>query len=134
MNLTNQVIATKENFMDFIKNYPANIPVVMINIMKFKTTTATGEAGKKAYMRYSKNVAPLLKGVGGRIIWSGIVNKTVIGDLADKPDMVAIVEYPSKQAFVNMATSPAYQAIKEDREISLEYGGLLASSTLIMLQ
>jgi len=38
MNLTNQVMGTKEAFMDFIQNYPSDTPVVMLNILKFKAT------------------------------------------------------------------------------------------------
>ena len=45
--------------------------------------------------------------------------------------MVAIVEYPSVAKFVEMSTSDAYRAISHDRELSLTYGGLLASSTIL---
>ena len=130
MNLTNQVVPTREQFLQFIKEYPADEPVVMVNILKFKgKVEGSDEAGKLAYARYGKNVAPLLKGVGGRVIWAGKVNMTVIGDQEDQPDMVLIVEYPSSAKFVEMSTSEAYQAIAHDRELSLEYGGLLASGT-----
>lgn len=130
MNLTDQVVPTREQFMQFMKEYPADEPVVMINILKFKgKVEGTDEAGKLAYARYSKNVSPLLKGVGGRVLWAGNVNMTVIGDADDQPDMVLIVEYPSSAKFVEMSTSEAYRAIAHDRELSLEYGGLLASST-----
>ena len=36
MHLSDQVQATKESFVDFIKNYPSQTPVVMVNILKFK--------------------------------------------------------------------------------------------------
>ena len=38
--------------------------------------------------------------------------------------------YPSKEAFIEMSTSEAYKKISHDREISLEYGGLLATETI----
>ena len=130
MNLTNQVTPTREQFIDFMKNYPADEPVVMVNILKFKAKSGTGsESGAAAYARYGRNVAPLLKAVGGRIIWSGKVNMTIIGDSDDQPDMVLVVEYPSAAKFVEMSTSEAYRAIAHDRELSLTYGGLLASAT-----
>lgn len=133
MNLTNQVTPTREQFIDFIKNYPADEPVVMVNILKCKAQSGTGdESGAAAYARYGRNVAPLLKAIGGRVLWTGKVNMTVIGDSEEQPDMVLIVEYPSAAKFVEMSTSEAYRAIAHDRELSLTYGGLLASSTMTL--
>ena len=131
MHLTNQVTAPKENFVDFIKNYPSGTPLVMLNILKFKAQSGKGdETGERAYNRYSRNVAPLLKKVGGKAIWAGNVTQTVIGDYTSQPDRILIVYYPSKEAFIEMATSEAYAEIKEDREIALEYGGLIATETI----
>ncbi len=131
MHLKDQVTPQREDFFAFANDYPADTPVVMINILKFKDKSGKGEeSGREAYGRYSKNVAPLLAKVGGKVLWAGNVNQTVIGDTADQPDTVLIVQYPSKQAFISMSTSNEYRAISEDREIALEYGGLLASSTI----
>lgn len=131
MNLTNQVTPNREQFIEFMKTYPPDQPVVMVNLLKFEATAGTGdESGAAAYARYARNVAPLLKAVGGRVLWSGTVNATVIGDYDDQPDMVAIVEYPSVAKFVEMSTSDAYRAIAHDRELSLTYGGLLATTTV----
>jgi len=132
MLLNNQIVATGEQIKKIAQDYPKNTPVVMVNILKFKAKTDKGdESGQAAYMRYSKNVAPLLEKAGGKVLWSGQVNMTIIGDTEDQPDMVLVVEYPSIQNFLAMVTSSEYQAVKEDREIALEYGGLLASSSLI---
>ena len=130
MNLTNQIVPTREQFMKLMKEYPAGEPVVMVNIIKFRGQLADSEeSGAAAYARYSRNVFPLLKKVGGQILWAGNVNMTVIGDSEEQPDMVLIVEYPSSAKFIEMSTSEAYRAIAHDRELSLEYGGLLASTT-----
>jgi len=131
MQLSNQVLPTPENFIGFIKNYPSQTPVVMVNILKFKANSGNdNESGEAAYNRYSKNVAALLSKVGGRLIWGGNVKKTIIGDYISQPDRILIVYYPSKEAFVEMSTSKAYNKIKADREISLEYGGLLATESI----
>ena len=133
MNLTNQVTPTKEQFVKLMKEYPPDEPVVMINLLKFKEKSDTGdETGEEAYARYGRNVAPLLKAVGGRLLWSGKVNMTVIGDKEDHPDMILIVEYPSVAKFAEMSTSEAYRKIAHDRELSLTYGGLLASNTAVL--
>ena len=130
MNLTNQIVSTREQFKDFITNYPDDTPVVMVNILKFKRITEGGLSGRERYKRYSINVAPLIKKAGAKILWAGNVRKTVIGDSNSEPDMILIVKYPNKQAFVNMATSPDYQLVKDDRELAIEYGGLLASESI----
>lgn len=131
MNLTNQVMASKEDFVNFIKNYPADTPVVMFNILKFKNQTDDGsKTGEASYNEYGKACDPLIKKVGGRVIWAGKVNKTVIGDSSDQPHRILVVEYPSKQAFIDMSTSEEYAKISHLREMALEYGGLIATETI----
>ena len=131
MHLTNQVLATSEVFVDFIKNYPAQTPLVMLNMLKFKEKTDDGvETGEAAYDRYGRNVAPLLAKVGGKAIWGGQVQRTLIGDLSSQPDRILIVYYPSKEAFIEMATSEAYAKISHDRERALVYGGLIVTETM----
>ena len=72
MNLTNQVVPSKEEFVDFIKNYPSNTPLVMVNILKFKEKSGKGEeTGREAYERYSKNMESLVAKAGGKVVWAG---------------------------------------------------------------
>lgn len=130
MNLTNQVTPTKEEFVDFIKNYPSNTPLVMVNILKFKEKSGQGEeTGKEAYERYSKNMESLVANAGGKVIWAGNITRTIIGDYSSHPDMIAIVSYPSKESFIAMSTTPKYEEISKDRKIALEYGALLATES-----
>ncbi len=135
MNLTNQVLSRKEDFLAFINNYPSNTPVVMVNILKFKDRSGIGEeTGKEAYKRYARNVTPLLAKVGGKFLWAGKVNQVIIGDQDHKPDQILIVQYPSKEAFLEMATSEEYSIVGKDRDIALEYGGLIATESIDMMQ
>jgi len=130
MNLTNQVLAPKENFVDFIKNYPSQTPLCMLNILKFKEQTEDGRTGEEAYNTYMKEVTPLLEKAGAKTIWAGNVVKTIIGDYTTQPDRIFVVYYPSKEAFIEMSTSEAYAAIGHHRHLSLEYGGLIATETI----
>ena len=131
MNLTNQVTPSKEAFVDFIKNYPSNTPLVMVNILKFKEKSGNGdETGKAAYARYSKNMVSFVEKAGGKLIWGGNVTKTLIGDYDTQPDMFLIVSYPSKEAFITMSTTPAYEEVSKDRKIALEYGSLLVTTPI----
>ena len=55
MHLT-QVSPTNEQIAQLM-SYPQDTPVVMTNIIKFKSKTNNGnETGQEAYMRYFKNV------------------------------------------------------------------------------
>ncbi|MFK7933204.1 MAG: DUF1330 domain-containing protein [Saprospiraceae bacterium] len=132
MLLNNQIEATREQFRNLVHNYPKGQPVVMINILKYKEKVdGSDETGQESYMRYGKNMAPLLEKHGGKIIWMGKVNHTIIGDDSDQPHTIALVEWPDIQNFIDMSTSPEYQPIAPDRVQALAYGGLLASSTIM---
>jgi uncharacterized protein (DUF1330 family) len=129
MQLT-QVSPTKEQIAQLM-SYPQDTPVVMTNIIKFKSITDDGnETGQEAYMRYFKNVQPLVAKAEAKVIWKGTVAMTVIGDSNDSPHMIFLVEYPTTQHFLNMITNPEYQKISVDRSIALEFGGLIACKTL----
>jgi uncharacterized protein (DUF1330 family) len=88
-------------------------PVVMLNLLAFKP-----DGGAERYAEYGEAVAPLLAGVGGRIIFAGAVSRALIGD--GEWDLVAIAEYPTRQAFLDMIGSPEYQAVAHMRTEALE--------------
>ena len=130
MHLTNQVNPTKEQFEE-LQNYPADTPVAMLNLVKYKGKTDVGdESGKEAYARYSKNVVPMLKAVGGKVLYMGTVAQTFIGDADNQADLILLVQYPNVQAFFSMITNPTYLEISKDRKIALQYGGLLATTPI----
>ena len=129
MVLTNQVTPSKEEFVKFIKEYPANTPITMINILKFKEKSGNGEeTGKEAYLRYSKNMVALMEKANGKVVWMGNVHQTIIGDYESHPDMLLLVAYPNKESFITMCTTPEYEEISKDRKLALEYGGLMVST------
>jgi uncharacterized protein (DUF1330 family) len=88
-------------------------PVVMLNLLAFKP-----DGGAERYAEYGEAVAPLLAGVGGRIIFAGAVSRALIGD--GEWDLVAIAEYPTRQAFLDMIGSAEYQAVAHMRTEALE--------------
>ena len=131
MKLTDQIVADGKHFMETLASYPKDEPVTMINILKFKAKSGRGEeSGEEAYRRYSMNVAPLVQKAGAEVVWVGKINGTIIGDYEDQPHMLLLVKYPNIQAFMDMAMSEEYQQVKHDREIALEYGGLLPAQEL----
>ena len=101
--------------------------VVMVNLLKFKER-ASGEegSGAEAYGRYSDAVVKQVEARGGRIVWMGRVENVLIGDTeADGWDVVALVAYPSRQAFIDMVSSSEYQESHTHREAGLERTVLL---------
>lgn len=107
----NAVSPSPEQLQQFLA-LPVDGPVVMLNLLKFKP------GGQAEYLKYGAAVQPLLAENGARMIFSGRAEFCLIGH-ADW-DMVALVEYPSRQALITMTTSEAYQAIHHHREAGLE--------------
>jgi len=92
-------------------------PVVMLNLVQFRALAGDGGGtGHDAYLRYSRGFVPLLKQVGGTILWAGDVTGVAIGDdRGDAWDYAVLVRYPHRRAFVDTMTSDAYRAINADR-------------------
>ena len=111
---------------------PADRPVVMLNLLQFKdraTAPDEGLTGEEAYQRYADEMTRFVESRGGRVIWSGRVDGQVIGDGAGDFTMAALVEYPSRKAFVEIATSPKVAEIGVHRAAGLEGQWLLATTT-----
>lgn len=111
---------TSEQIRELIESGQTG-PVVMLNLLKFRP------GGEASYRRYGEAVLPIVGDLGGRLLWQGRADSVVIGDLeADDWDVVALVEYPSRQAFIQMVSSPVYQEIAGLRSDALEESRLVA--------
>lgn len=127
--LENHVLPTEQQIKQLM-SAPNDTPLVMVNILRFKTLTGNAEeSGAVAYQRYSNNVLPLLQKAGGKVLWQGTVQHTIIGDDDQSPHMFLLVKYPSRQHFLSMVMSEEYHQISSDRTIALEFGGLYATTT-----
>jgi uncharacterized protein (DUF1330 family) len=124
--ILDKVDPTPDSIKQLVADYPADQPVVMLNILRFVETTESGEEGETVYRRYSANAVKHLEKTGAKVLWAGKVVSAVIGNHDDKPHQILLVEYATVQQFLGMVMSPEYQAITKDRTMSLEYGGLYA--------
>ena len=88
-------------------------PVQMLNLLDFKP-----DGGAERYAEYSAAVAPLLEKAGGRIVYAGAGGGALIGPTGW--DLVAVVEYPTRRAFIEMTSSPEYLEIAHLRTEALE--------------
>ena len=98
-------------------------PVVMINLLQF------GPGGSESYRRYAQEVQPFLESAGATVVYAGDVSHVVAGDI-DKPwwDAIVVVRYPSRAAFVAMASDPDYhEKAHVHRVAALESTHLIAT-------
>ena len=94
-------------------------PVFMLNLLRFRATTESGEPGAEAYGRYAAAAAGHLARVGGEIVWAGGCSPAVIGPEEGEWDVAAVVRYPSRKAFLEMVADPDYQRAAADRTAAL---------------
>ena len=111
----------KEQFIELM-NAPDEGPVVMLNLLKFKSG-----GGSKEYGKYGRSAVDMVEARGGKVLWMGRVDQTLIGDVDEQDwDAIALVQYPSRKAFVEMTSTKEYEAAHEHRESGLERTVLLA--------
>jgi uncharacterized protein (DUF1330 family) len=107
----------QEGFAAFAERAGEGGPVVMLNLLSFQP-----EGGRDRYEEYGVGVAPLLEKAGGRIVFLGDPAPSLIGE--DSWDLVVLVEYPTRQAFLDMIGSAEYRAIAHLRTDALTKGEL----------
>ncbi len=132
------ITPTREQFTEFAHG-TRDGEVVMINLLHFarpddkaETKTADDAPGKGAYREYSDQVIKMVEARGGKVIWTGRPENVLIGDSdADDWDLVALVSYPSRAAFIDMVTSPKYEEAHTHRERGLDRTVLLACEPML---
>lgn len=130
MNATIALYPTPEQMQALLAG-PADGPIVMLNLLRFKASADApdeGLTGEQAYERYAEPMIAHVRSQGCRVIWTGRVDTQMIGTGAEGFHMVALVEYPSRRAFMAIATDPAVQEIGIHRAAGLDGQWLLAAT------
>jgi uncharacterized protein (DUF1330 family) len=125
------IYPTAEQFSELLASDDGK-PVVMVNLLRYKPSADAphaGKTGEEAYRAYGEAMVPFVQSKGGRVIWSGTVQSQVIGTGGEEFHTVAIMEYPSRKAFVEIAMDPFVAKIGEHRAAGLEMQWLLATTT-----
>ena len=110
---------------------PPDRPVVMLNLLRFKARADApdeGLTGEEAYRRYAREMRAFVESKGCRFVWIGRVDSQVIGTGGEGFHMIGLVEYPSRAAFVAIATDPHVEAIGVHRAAGLESQWLVAAT------
>ena len=124
------IYPTAEQFKTLLAG-PKDQPVVMLNLLRFKPhadAPDVGVSGAEAYARYGAEMRKIVESHGGRILWTGRVDSMVIADVDPGYHAVALVEYPSRQKFFEIATSAEVAAIGVHRTAGLESQWLIATT------
>jgi uncharacterized protein (DUF1330 family) len=99
-------------------------PFVMVNLLDFDDTAAE--------IRYRQGFADpalgLTQAIGGESLWEGRLESLVEGRLHDEWQLVSLVRYPSRAAFVDLVTSAEYRALLAGRDASLDRSAALAAT------
>ena len=121
---------TPEQIQELMKG-PEDSPVVMVNLLKFKER-ADGQnnemSGAESYMKYGEKMKKFVESKGGRFIWIGRVDSMVLGESDVDFDVIGLVEYPNRKAFLEIASSGYVAEIGEDRKMGLEGQWLIATT------
>ena len=97
----------------------------MVNLLKFKGKAEyedgrqTDLTGQEAYQIYAKEVQEHLQKVGGKLIFSGVVSRLMLGEVEELWDWIAIAEYPSRKAMRSMIMDKDYRKSEEHRSAGL---------------
>ena len=107
----------EDGFLAFAARAEDGSPLVMLNLLRFLP-----EGGRERYEEYGAAVAPLLERAGGRARFLGRSAPPLLGE--SYWDLVLLVEYPTRQAFLDMVGSEEYRAIAHLRTEALIAGEL----------
>ena len=125
MEVNNKVIPNEEQIKGFMEPGPEG-PIYMLNLLKFKEKAEyedgreTDLSGAEAYAIYGAEVVGHLAKVGGAPMFSGVVERLMLGEVEELWDTAAIAMYPSRKAMMEMMSNPDYQASAVHRTAGLK--------------
>jgi uncharacterized protein (DUF1330 family) len=126
---------TKEDFAAFRANDRPG-PIHMLNLIRLREKAAYTDGrlatGAEAYAAYSRGSQPIFSRLGGRIVWRGKLEQTLIGPSDEFWDICFVAEYPSVAAFAEMVRDPVYRLAMEHRRVALADSRLVRFSPMIM--
>jgi len=129
--VTGYVDPTREDFARF-REMQREGPVHMLNLLRFREVAAyddgTVATGAEAYAAYARESGPVFARLGGRQVWLGQPELTLIGPAEERWDLAFIAEYPSVDAFVAMLRDPEYHRAVRHRQAAV------ADSRLVRLR
>ena len=133
MKVLNQVLRTADDFEAFLDQEIAG-RVAMVHLLRFKDRAEysdgrdTDLTGADAFALYRQRMIEKATSVGGHLVFSASVGHLVLGEVEDLWDDILIVEFPSKEAFVETISAPELADWSVHRRAGLA-GQLLIATT-----
>ncbi len=124
MKVENKLHPNDEQLQGFSEP-SAEGPISMVNLLKFRDRAEYADgretelSGAEAFGLYGVEVAKIVNSLGGAMLFSAQVSRLMLGEVEELWDQVAIAQYPSRQAMLDMIMSEEYQAIAVHREAGL---------------
>jgi uncharacterized protein (DUF1330 family) len=119
---------TKQAFAQFRDNNRDG-PIHMLNLVRLRQHARYADGrqatGQEAYAAYGRDSGPVFNRLGGRIVWHGKFEGTLIGPSDEVWDLCFIAEYPSVSAFVGMIRDPIYREAVKHRQAAVEDSRLI---------
>lgn len=119
--------------LEALAKLPDDEPVVMLNLLRFRDQARYAAdsshapcSGREAYARYGARALLHVQAVGGKPLWRGVPQQTLIGPADEAWDEVLLVQYPSRKAFLTMVSNADYLASTEHRTAALADSRLVA--------
>jgi|SRR5882724_6626391 len=126
--MTGHVDPSKERYQLF-KDLPRNGPIQMLNLVRFRAEAAYPDGrkatGLEAYAAYGRESGPVFTRLGGKIIWRGDFQFTLIGPSNEHWDEVFIAQYPNADAFIEMLRDPVYREAVKHRQAAVDDSRLI---------
>ena len=120
--MSGHVDPTRESFAAF-REMEREGPVHMLNLLRFRERAAYDDgtecSGAEAYRAYARESGPIFRRLGGRQVWLGTPELTLIGPAEERWDLAFIAEYPSVAAFVSMLRDPDYRRAVRHRQAAV---------------
>ena len=124
MNVINKMNRTSEQAAALLENDDGG-PIAMVNLIKYRDKAVyedgrdTQLTGREAYAIYGAGVSEMIHKLGGHIDYSGYIVGMCVGEVQDLWDSIAVANYPSLQSFLDMTSSPEWQAIAVHRSAGI---------------
>ena len=124
MLVSNAQQPTREQLLA-LKQHDSGAPIYMLNLLKFrdKASYADGRettlSGEEAYEIYGRAMTRMVHEAGGKLVFSGRIDGTMVGSVEDEWDSVAVMMYPSLAVMGDITTSAAYAEIHVHRDAGL---------------
>ncbi len=123
----------RDQFTAF-KSLQRGHPIEMLNLVRFNREASypaghaladAGLSGAQAYKNYGAESGPIFAALGGKIIWRGGFETTLIGPTDEAWDEVFVARYPDAHAFLSMVTNPDYQKALVHRQAAVATSRLI---------